>query len=194
MPLSDVVYHILRTWMARAGDAYLSSLINTCLYGAGVVVCALRVKSLRQATGPVALQVFWLGVLALLLAFGLNKQLDFQVLLAEIARPIAQTGGWYETRRVAQVWFAIALAAVAGGFIAMMAYLIRRHWRSHALALCGIGILCLYGIVEATPQSLLPVKLYSFERWGFRLSDLFEMTGIALILINALSGRKNIVR
>ncbi|MEQ8181456.1 MAG: hypothetical protein ABRQ29_07060, partial [Smithellaceae bacterium] len=135
-------------------------------------------------------QGFWLLVIFILSIFGINKQLDFQVLLVEIGRPIALKSGWYESRRIVQAVFTFVLTGIAGLFAVMMLFLIRRHWRNNILALLGLLILCFYGIMEAISQSHVGCSLELYEQWSFRLTDVIEMTGILFILANTLIRRK----
>ncbi|HNS55438.1 MAG TPA: hypothetical protein PKO34_00155 [Smithellaceae bacterium] len=181
---------IVNAWLARSGDVCLSSLINTILYAVSIAAAAYHWRMLQRFKKPAAEQGFWLLVIFILSIFGINKQLDFQVLLVEIGRPIALKSGWYESRRIVQAVFAFVLTGIAGLFAVMMLFLIRRHWRNNILALLGLLILCFYGIMEAMSQSHVGCSLELYEQWSFRLTDVIEMTGILFILANTLIRRK----
>ncbi|MEQ8152585.1 MAG: hypothetical protein ABRQ32_06745 [Smithellaceae bacterium] len=181
---------IVNAWLARSGDVCLSSLINTILYAVSIAAAAYHWRMLQRFKKPAAKQGFWLLVIFILSIFGINKQLDFQVLLVEIGRPIALKSGWYESRRIVQAVFAFVLTGIAGLFAVMMLFLIRRHWRNNILALLGLLILCFYGIMEAMSQSHVGCSLELYEQWSFRLTDVIEMTGILFILANTLIRRK----
>lgn len=184
------LWEIVNAWLARSGDDYLSSLINTVLYAVSILAAAYRWKMLQRIKALFAEQVFWLLVILILFVFGINKQLDFQVLLVEIGRPIAMKSGWYESRRIVQAFFAFVLTGIAGLFAAMMVFLVRRHWHDNVLALLGLLTLFIYGIMETMSQSHFGLSLDSYEKWGFRLTDMIEMAGILLILANTLIHRK----
>jgi hypothetical protein len=181
---------IINAWLARAGDDYLSSWINTALYAVTALATAYRWKRLRRADAPRPEQTFWLFVLMTLLALGLNKQLDFHVLLIEIGRPIAEQGGWYGYRRVVQAVFACFLAGAVVLFTAGMVYGLRRHWRGNLAALAGFFILCVYVVFETTSLSHIGFNIDADEKQDVRLADLIEMSGILLILANALLYKK----
>ncbi len=187
---STTLSEIVNAWIARSGDAYLSSLINTVLYAVAVGAAAYRWQMLRRIKAPFAEQAFWLLVIFTLSVLGLNKQLDFQVLLVEIGRPIAMKGGWYESRRIIQAVFVFFLTGLASLFAVLTVFIIRRHWRDNVLTILGLLILCIYGISEAASQSHVSSSLHAYGKWGFRLSDMIEMSGILLILANALIHRK----
>jgi len=190
MAESITLSEIFNAWLARSGDACLSSLINTLLYAVSIAAAAYHWKMLQRFKKPAAEQGFWLLVIFILSIFGINKQLDFQVLLVEIGRPIAMKYGWYELRRFVQSVFAFALTGIAGLFAVMMIFLIRRHWRNNILALLGLLILCFYGIMEAISLSHVGCSLQLYEKWSFRLTDVIEMAGILLMLANTLIRRK----
>ncbi|HPT70402.1 MAG TPA: hypothetical protein PKW50_09660 [Syntrophomonas sp.] len=190
MAQSITLSEIVNTWLARSGDACLSSLINTILYAVSVAAAAYHWKMLQRFKKPITEQCFWLLVIFILSIFGLNKQLDFQVLLIEIGRPIAMKSGWYESRRIVQAVFAFVLTGIVGLFSVMLLFLVRRHWRNNIVALLGLLILCFYGIMEAMSQSHVGCSLDLYEQWSFRLTDIIEMTGILLILANTLIRQK----
>lgn len=184
------VADIIHAWMARAGDTDISSIVNTLLYGIAVFAAACRRRNLHHFKAPRAERNYWLLLLFILLALGVNKQLDFQVLIVEIARPIALHGGWYSSRRLVQAVFALLLTGMAGLFTAFVVILIRKHWEKNKLSLLGFLILFVYFIVEATSLGHLEEGLAAYKKWGIRLSDLIEMAGIILILINAIKYHK----
>lgn len=181
---------IIHAWISRAGDSQVSSVINTVLYGVSVLASFYRWKTLRYLKTSSVEQRFWLLLSFVLLAFGLNKQLDLQVLLIEIGRPIAVKGGWYGSRRMVQAAFALVMTGIAGLFVTMAVSLIRKHWHHNALALPGLLILCIYAAIETIAASHAGLSFQFPERWGIRLSDLIEMGGILLILVNALNHRR----
>jgi len=180
---------IFSAWMARAGDTEISSIINTVLYAAAVWTAAYRWRLLRRLNVSRAEQRFWMILFFVMLALGINKQLDFQVLLVEIGRPIALLGGWYESRRLVLAIFALIASGIAGLLTITMVFFVRKHWKNHRPALAGLLILCVYFIIEATSIGHLEEGLDAYKQWNIRLSDLIEMAGIILIMVNALSSR-----
>ena len=47
-------------------------------------------------------KLFWMGLAALLVFLGFNKQLDLQTAFTFLAKDFAKATGWYENRRIVQ--------------------------------------------------------------------------------------------
>jgi hypothetical protein len=190
MMVQPAFSEIVNAWLARSGDPYLSSLINSILYAVAILVAAYRWTIMQRTKASSREQIFWLLVIFILFFFGINKQLDFQVLLVEIGRPIAMKGGWYEYRRIVQALFALCVTGIVGLFATFMVFLVRKHWRQNILALTGLMILCGYAVIETIALGHVGFSLNTDEKWGFRLTDMIEMPGILLIFANALIYQK----
>lgn len=85
------------------------------------------------------------ALLAVLLLFMVNKQLDLQTALTAVAKCMAQAQGWYEARRPVQIGFAVAvLLAVT----LLIRALVKRAWARPAEAGFALaGLICLFGFV-----------------------------------------------
>jgi ABC-type branched-subunit amino acid transport system permease subunit len=109
---------------------------------------------------------------------GLNKQLDLQTLLTELARDLAHAQGWYDNRRRYQVAFVVGLF-VAGCVAA--AWLLRFFWpvlRRVRLALAGLCLIAVYVFLRAAlfqRVALLRSSELAEAAW------LLEVLGIALV-------------
>ncbi|MEN6375209.1 MAG: hypothetical protein ABFD75_10590 [Smithella sp.] len=66
MVQSTALSEIVKAWLARSGDAYFSSLINTLLYAVSILAASYRWKMLQKIKAPFAEQVFWLLVVLIL--------------------------------------------------------------------------------------------------------------------------------
>lgn len=185
---------IIHDWLAGAGDEYLSSTINTILYLVASAAAFYRWRVLSQERLSRPERVFWLSIALMLLFLGINKELDFQVLLREVGRRAAESDGWYQYRRLVQAVFAAILTAAITLYALFMIYLIRKSASRYLPALLGLLILCGYVILETTSLSHVGLNLAESERWGVRLTDLIEMAGIALIFVSARIGIRNAVR
>jgi hypothetical protein len=190
---SATISGIMNAWIAGAADAFISSLfpslINTVLYGCSIVTSIYKWKQLKHLKSPIRERFFWLFVIFVLFVLGANKLLDFQVLLTEVGRRIAQYKGWFEYIRLVQAWFAYIISSIIGAAALLMFLLIRKLWRCNASALMGLFILCVYTVIRTTSSYHVGFDANP-SRWGFRLTDMIEFLGISLIFINAVTYRK----
>ena len=150
------------------------------------------------ASGRVSLRDrgFWLFLTFALFLLGVNKQLDFQSGLTAIGRCASQLQGWYDDRRQFQFFFILGLLAVSG--MVLLSTFVRMSARLHRVgaALLGFGMLLTFVNVRAIGfhhfDSLLKTSLL-----GVRVNWILELSGIALILLNAIlacKGTRNITR
>jgi len=142
--------------------------LTTGMYVAAATLSAVAAREQVNDARLLALNrrrvaAFWWLLCAGLLLLALNKQLDLQTAITDRLRDAAQRDGWYGRRRVLQVM----LVGVALGLCAVGAWCVKRllgrHWRTHRLALAGIGVLLVY----------LLLRVADIERLG-------EMTGLPL--------------
>ena len=116
--------------------------------------CLEAMRPYRGAATPESIALrqlsrFWLFTFALLVALGINKQLDLQTWLTEIGRDLAHEQGWYEQRRAVQRLF-IALLALGGLATAgILAHHFRRVLRLVWVALSGIVLLFSFVVIRA---------------------------------------------
>lgn len=130
---------------------------------------------------------FWTAIALLLLALGINKQLDLQTLFTQIARDLALAQGWYEERHRYQVLF-IAVVGVLGllgtlGLAIALRKIAARIW----LALLGVGFLVSFVVIRAASFHHVDLLLRSGP---VRLNWVFELTGIALIGVAAARSQR----
>ena len=167
------------------GDQYISSWLNTVIYGCSLVVAILKWKSLKHSQAPLKEQYFWLFIIFILSALGINKQLNLQTLFINIGRHIAQYEGWMEKRRLFQAWFAYALSGIVICAAAIIIVSARKLWRYNSLALVGLSILCLYTVMRTTSICNIGFVSDSSSEGEFRITDIIEFFGILGIFMNA---------
>jgi hypothetical protein len=89
----------------------------------------------------VTLFVFFLGV---------NKQLDLQTWVTEAGRTVTRKQGWYEQRRVIQMWFVAGVAVTGLGLLVGCFWLGRSVLRQHPFTLLGMIFLACFVVIRAT--------------------------------------------
>jgi hypothetical protein len=87
-------------------------------------------------------RLLWRILVGILLALGINKQLDLQSAMTELLRIVARGQGWYEFRREYQAAFIETLAIVTlvgwGGLVAL-SWKMSRSVKIAAMGLCSLG-------------------------------------------------------
>ncbi|WP_309610239.1 hypothetical protein [Sphingomonas sp.] len=123
---------------------------------------------------------FWSAVALLLVALGINKQLDLQSLLTTVARNLAHAQHWYDQRRTYQTLF---IALLVGLCLITVLFLWRRTRRSSGPVRAAlVGIVVLLGFIAVRAASFDHVDALLMDRiGGWRLNWLLELGGIALI-------------
>lgn len=138
-------------------------------------------------------QRLWLIIAIILAALCVNKQLDLQTLLTDIGRYIFLAFGFYEFRRIFQVLF-IGLVFFGGLVVVLKMFLIYRDvLRHHYLAISGLCLLMVFVIIRAASFHLVDT-LINYRILGLRMNWVLELSGVGLILANALLLRQVAIR
>ena len=170
-------------WMPNRGDPTISGWGITLLYMA-VGLCALYCTGAFQGRGAIPLSTyyawFWWVVGIAILLLGVNKQLDLQILLADVGRTYAQVHGWYEQRKPVQIRTIALFATLGLGALEWFAYRLRRAPRSTWPAMAGMLLLALYVLLRMV--GLHPIEHVMGLRWlRLELGDWVEIWGLLCI-------------
>jgi hypothetical protein len=186
----STVTQIINLWIARIGDPYVSSWINTVFYGCSFVAAIHKWKNLRHNQASYREQYLWLFLIFILFVLGANKVLNLQRLLIEVGRHIAEYKGWFEKRLFVQAWFSYVLSGIILFSALCILVLNRKLWRNNALSLLGFSILCVYAVIRTTSINHVGFIPDSSSRGEFRFTDMIEFFGILGIFINAVTHYK----
>ena len=124
----------------------------------------------------------WIAFSAILVLLGVNKQLDFHVWLNAYGRMLAESEGWYQNRRIAQVAFFSGFAAavvVVGLFLIWLGW---KHLRLVSGALFGMAGLAAFLLIRAISFDALDLRTYV---GSIELRELLEMARPLLIVVSA---------
>lgn len=137
-------------WRPQVGDPTFMGWLTVLVYvaAAWLSLRAFRAERGRQA-GSRRVARFWLLVGLLLLALGVNKQLDLQTLLIERLRDLAHRQGWYEERQRYQRAFVAALCAVSVVAGAWAWWTMRPFVAQVRVALLGLALLLVFVLLRA---------------------------------------------
>lgn len=174
-------------WSPGIGDPDVISWLTVAAYGLAAIACGIVAwRSGRKNTEKIShLVPFWGGVALLLLALGINKELDLQSLLTQTLRDAAMSEGWYAWRRFLQAAFIFALALLTVGLGVMGWRRVALLQRNMMIAAAGVILICAYIIIRAASFHHVALSITQHvlaHRWIWPL----EFGGIAIVFYAAM--------
>lgn len=167
-------------WAFGIGDPDLWGWAVVAAYALATVLC---LRAARRRAGREA--VFWTLAAVLMLALGLNAQLDLQTLLTAAGRCVARAEGWYRERAGVQMRFAAGVAALALLVTVAAAVTMRRHLSRLWPAMLGLVAVLTYVAMRAASFHHLDRIFYRPLVAGIAANPLLEIAGALLIAANA---------
>lgn len=134
---------------------------------------------------PARRAALWLVLASIMIALGINKQLDLQTLFTELGRQAAYAGGWYEQRRVVQGMFVLAIAVCGALGLALLWWLTRGQLRDFRLTLAGLALLVCFVVIRAASFHAVDA-LIDVRALGIRMNWVLELGGIGLMAAGVL--------
>lgn len=182
------------TWRPGIGDPTFIGWLIVFFYAICFVASiACLIKSLFSTRPQPKTILFWCGTSLIILLLGINKQLDFQTLLTQIGRALAKEQGWYENRRSFQFFFIIGVTLGGLGLVAWISYLFRSVFKQNWLGFLGLAFLCIFVTIRAASFHKVD-RMLGLELLGLRINPLIELSGIVLVIMNALRSCGNLLR
>ena len=135
-------------WHAGIGDPSPMGWVTVvaCFAAAALALGAYRIVRSEVR----ALELFWALLALVMLALGINKQLDLQSWGTEIMRDLAHRQGWYEERREVQALFVVTITILGAVGLVVMAAAMRRHLRAVWVPILGIAELVVFVLARAS--------------------------------------------
>lgn len=171
-------------WFLALGDSGLEAWLVTFGYLAAALLCFwAALRTLKEPSGQVSHAGMWLASGAVLLFMGLNKQLDFQLLMFFEVRRMAREQGWYAYRHefVAACGAAAGLAAVVG--FAVLVRLRAGLGRGSRVAVFGLFVLLVFALLRAAGITHIGAALGGFA--GRSHYTNLEALGVAFAIAGA---------
>lgn len=175
-------------WRPGIGDPTVLGWLTVVAYLAAAVGCALaawrepRLDGTRRPRGRPSR--FWLVLAALMLALGINKQLDLQSLVTQIGRDVTRAWGLYSERRELQVGFIAAVFLVCLGGLAALSWAARQTLKRRWPAITGMVFVL--GFVMIRAASFHHVDAFLAARLGgLKWNWILELGGIAVVAVAA---------
>lgn len=169
-------------WSLGIGDPTIVGWVTVSAY---LVTSLLCYRASRFAAAP-AERRFWLILSAVLLALGLNKQLDLQTLGVDLVRTAARAQGWYAHRRLVQALFIVAVAAAAVIGALRLERTFRQSGGALKGAIAGLVFILAFLLVRAASFHHLDAA-FRIELGGFRSAWILELIGVAAVAASAWS-------
>lgn len=170
-------------WSPGIGDPTLLGWATVLAYFGASWLC-YNVSIHLNAKEQRSERLIWRCFFVLLIALGINKQLDLQTAFTVFFRSLAHEQGWYSERRAYQRAFIEVLlvlgALAACGLLAVM----WRFPRSTKLAGLGLGFIGGYVLIRATSLHGIDRLIHS-ELLSLQLNWIFELGGIGVLGIGA---------
>lgn len=179
---------ILRIWTPSIGDPHFMGWFTVFAYFATGFLAwrvHVRLRNAPQADESRRAAGYWLLLAILLLALGVNKQLDLQSFFTAVGKCTARSQGWYEHRREIQMIFIVLLLLASAAVLFATLRFFRGWGRAHYLSIFGVTFMLCFIVLRASSFHHVETLLH-FEFLGVRMNWVLELSGLALIMLNAI--------
>ena len=170
-------------WHMGMNDPNLHSWVAVGGYALGALL-AFRAARMAGRSGERFECRFWQILCAILLALGINKQLDLHVLIIDLGRNLALESGLFAERRQIQRLFMLAIAVTAGLALVAATLVTRRRHRTLGWALAGVAVTGAYGFLRAASFTHVD-RLIAAVAPGMESPWPIEIAGIAMTALAA---------
>ncbi len=173
-------------WSPGIGDPTFLGWFTVVAYATATWSCyRLRGRFSAQADGIRREERrFWSVIFGVLLFLCLNKQLDLQTAMTEFLRGRAKAEGWYGIRFKFQVAFIATMAICLPVLATLMFFIARALPASTKLAGLGLIIIGIFVLIRASSFHHID-RLLNERVLSFKLNWIFELGGIAVVLVGA---------
>jgi hypothetical protein len=176
-------------WRPGIGDPTFLGWFTALAYLLSALACRRAARRARGAqSGARRMRHAWTAFAVLMLALGINKQLDLQSLLSYTAKDMALAQGWYAERAQVQQLFISGVVALALLVGVAAAYWLRRELRDVWLAVLGSAFIVAFVFVRASSFHGVD-QFLSTGPGGVRMNWILELSGITCVLLGAVRFR-----
>lgn len=173
-------------WSPGIGDPTLGGWITVALYALAVWACHQVLQSERQRRLRLSSneRTVWRLIMVGMIALGVNKQLDLQSALTEMARLHAHEHGWYGNRRQFQQAFIASVPILGLTVLAALTVLVWNAPMPTLWACAGAAGLIVFVAIRATSFHHVD-EMLGWHLAGLRINWIIEMGSIWVICIGA---------
>jgi hypothetical protein len=166
------------SWRPGIGDPTFIGWLTVVAYAVAAFYCWRAAR--RSAFASAKVRRFWTGLFALMVALGINKQLDLQTALTFMGKSMAKSEGWYEHRRPVQAIFVLVIALGGIGFTTLLLRYYRAELKRLWQPLVGFGFLITFIVIRAASFHHVDFFL-KYHIGGVTMNGFLELGGIAMI-------------
>ncbi len=170
-------------WQPQIGDPTIAGWFTVFSYFLAAAL-AFRVRYGTSADNQ-NLRLFWQMISLLMLALGVNKQLDLQSLLTALGKYYAHRQGWYSHRQGIQVAFILLILCLGITGLVFGFRRFREILKDNRLAFTGVIFLLVFVLIRASSFHHMD-RLIGTRMLGLKMNWLLELTGIYCIILNAI--------
>lgn len=169
-------------WHPGIGDPTVMGWLTVVAY---FMTASLCWRAGQRSAGPrTKIRWFWISLMGLLIALGINKQLDLQTAFTFMGRTFAKSTGWYDNRRAVQFIFIILIGIGGLAFTVWLLWFFRRELPRLWTAIAGVGFLTCFIVVRAA--SFHHVDRFLMHGPGeIRMNWILELGSIGVIAWSA---------
>jgi hypothetical protein len=171
------------TWSFGIGDPTWMGWLVFLLYFASASLCYFA--SLKKARPDTI--VWWCAAL-LMIALGINKQLDFQTLLTEIGRAVLRGFGLLEHRLLVQYGFVFLMLLTLTGFVFAAKRAIGPRFERFTLLFVGLASILTFFLLRAASFHHVD-RLLGIPVLGMTSNFLIEASGIFVVAVSAIRAK-----
>lgn len=171
-------------WRPGIGDPTIYGWLTVVAYFATAGLLAGNVRLSRTFGQPVG-RPFWVTAMVLMLALGLNKQLDVQTLFTDVGRDLALAQVWYDARRSVQAVFVAGLLVGGVGLVVLIRLWLGSAWRLCRLSGIDIAVTLVFILVRASTFHHVD-RMLGLDFAGLHVNVVLELGSIALVAAGAL--------
>lgn len=158
------------------GDPTLAGWTATLLYGVACWLCTKKGAIVRSFTAHD--RRIWAVLVLFTASLGINKQLDFQTSVINLARRVLHALSLDEYKKVVGLLVLASAALVLFGVVVAWIYYFRRTHRDTRLALIGSGIVLFYTILRAAQFAHIRRGRVTPETWDIAI----ELLGLVILI------------
>lgn len=170
------------TWLSKSGDTTMWSWIITVMYVLAIILSFYLARTIKAENDRHFLWV-WLSVF--LLAMGLNKQLDVQILISMTGKYLAWNLNIYQYGRLLQKILALGILLGTAAFAILIFQKTRSILHKEKLSLTGFAILILFTLIRVGSISHIGIAIYLQYYVISRIHGL-EFLGLLVITISLI--------